>query len=453
MLGARSGRGPLLAAHDERGRALPAVEVADVCRLVDKLVERDEQEVAVHDLDDWPEALLRCAERSAENRAFSDRCVEDSLGAELAVEPAGDPENTAGDRDVLSEKNDFGILGELATQSLVESGRDRQRRRPIRGWGWRRPDLGWKEHVRRGCRGIRRGLCQRVLRCSLHVGRNRLLESDERVLVSEFLVEQALPEARQRITKSGCLTLDLFAVLLDVGVVVGHETHRLALEERRAAPSACTIGRVRNRSSDALGIVAVDRGAGHAVRGRPVGQVQHRGHGRDRRHLRPVVVLADEDHWQLTRNCHDEPLVRRPLARGTVPERDDDDLPGSGQLSRQADAVGDWQSRADDRVFAEEAVVGRRQVGRPGAPAVRARGPPEDLSEQSADRDPAGDGPAVAAVGRDHTVVRLDRREGTDRDRLLPAAQVHRTSDVIGQAEFEHTLLEPADSKHAPVGG
>ena len=48
-----------------------------------------------------------CAAPSAvaENRRLRDRRVEDALPAELSVQPPRDPEDAAGDRDVLAEED------------------------------------------------------------------------------------------------------------------------------------------------------------------------------------------------------------------------------------------------------------------------------------------------------------------------------------------------------------
>ena len=107
VLGAGARRHALLAADDERRRQLAARDVADVRRLVDELVERDEQEVRPHDLHDGAQALERRPERAAEDRGLRDRRVEHPLRAELLLEVARHAEDAAGGGDVLAEEHEL----------------------------------------------------------------------------------------------------------------------------------------------------------------------------------------------------------------------------------------------------------------------------------------------------------------------------------------------------------
>ncbi len=120
VLRARAGRRSLLRPHDE-GRVRPArCHVADVRRLVDELVEGNEEEVRPHHLHDRPEPLERGADRSAEDRALADRRVEHALGAELLLQPPCDPEDATCRADVLAEDEHVGSALELVAECPVD---------------------------------------------------------------------------------------------------------------------------------------------------------------------------------------------------------------------------------------------------------------------------------------------------------------------------------------------
>src|SRR3546814_11424290 len=66
MLRTRTWRDALLGTDHQRG-ARPAVRhVADIGRLIDDLIECDEQEVAEHDFRDWHQTFHRGADRRSE---------------------------------------------------------------------------------------------------------------------------------------------------------------------------------------------------------------------------------------------------------------------------------------------------------------------------------------------------------------------------------------------------
>src|SRR3546814_16873049 len=67
MLRTRTWRDALLGTDHQRG-ARPAVRyIADIGRLINDLIECDEQEVAEHDFRDWPQTFHRGADRRAED--------------------------------------------------------------------------------------------------------------------------------------------------------------------------------------------------------------------------------------------------------------------------------------------------------------------------------------------------------------------------------------------------
>src|SRR3546814_16848612 len=76
MLRTRTWRDALLGTDHQRG-ARPAVRyIADIGRLINDLIECDEQEVAEHDFRDWPQTFHRGADRRAEDCSLGDRRVD-----------------------------------------------------------------------------------------------------------------------------------------------------------------------------------------------------------------------------------------------------------------------------------------------------------------------------------------------------------------------------------------
>src|SRR3546814_6736703 len=58
----------------------PAVRyIADIGRLINDLIECDEQEVAEHDFRDWPQTFHRGADRRAEDCSLGDRRVDHTI--------------------------------------------------------------------------------------------------------------------------------------------------------------------------------------------------------------------------------------------------------------------------------------------------------------------------------------------------------------------------------------
>ena len=78
------GRDALLGSDRHRARLGAVGDVADVRGLVDHLVERDEEEVGEHDLDDRPHAADRRPDAGPEDRRLRDRGVEHPLAERLA---------------------------------------------------------------------------------------------------------------------------------------------------------------------------------------------------------------------------------------------------------------------------------------------------------------------------------------------------------------------------------
>ena len=122
VLRARRPAGAALRADRQRHLQLPARHVAVLRRLVDDLLERDRQEVLVHDLDDGAHALHRRADPGADDRHLGDRGVADALRAELLEEPLRDAHRAAHLGDVLAHQEDVLVgahrLGERVAHGL-----------------------------------------------------------------------------------------------------------------------------------------------------------------------------------------------------------------------------------------------------------------------------------------------------------------------------------------------
>ena len=93
---------------------------------------------------------------------------------------------------------------------------------------------------------------------------------------------------------------------------------------------------------------------------------------------------------------------------------------------------------------------GAIRYGEPARPPLTPPARWQISAISSAQRDAPFDRPAVAAVGRDDAVVGLERRARADGDRLLPAAEMHRAGDRLA-AQVDAALLEQADREHPPV--
>ncbi len=102
VLRARRPAGAALRPDRQRHLQLPAGHVPELGRLVHDLLERERQEVLVHDLDDRAHALHRGADARADDRHLGDRGVANPLGAELLDEPLRDAHRAAHLGDVLA---------------------------------------------------------------------------------------------------------------------------------------------------------------------------------------------------------------------------------------------------------------------------------------------------------------------------------------------------------------
>ena len=168
-----------------------------------------------------------------------------------------------------------------------------------------------------------------------------------------------------------------------------------------------------------------------------------------------IGVISDQSLFsqtKMTGNCardrHHEGLMGRPLARRSVAERHDDHVPDPESCAASATPFAIGRPAPTIEFSPRKRCSGDDRYADPPRPPFVPVGAPEDLGEERHERDLAGDRPAVAAIGRYHPILRLERRQCPDRDRFLPTAEMHRAGDLIGEPELEHALLEPADRQH-----
>src|SRR6266508_10644 len=100
-------------------------------------------------------------------------------------------------------------------------------------------------------------------------------------------------------------------------------------------------------------VVGVDRDAGDAVGGGPVGDGARRAVVADRGRLREAVVLGHEHHRQLPDRCQVHALVGGALLGGAVAEEADAHRAGALALGGQARPAGQRRATTDDAVGAE----------------------------------------------------------------------------------------------------
>ena len=87
--------GAVHGADDERGHRLAAEHVAELCRLIEDLVEADAHEVDEHQLNDRAKAGRRRARSGADKRNFGKMRVEHALRPEFRAQALGDAERPA----------------------------------------------------------------------------------------------------------------------------------------------------------------------------------------------------------------------------------------------------------------------------------------------------------------------------------------------------------------------
>ncbi len=113
VLGGQLVAGAVRGADHQRAAHLAAEHRADLGRVVDDLVHRDEQEVDRHDLDDRPLAEHRRADAGADEALLGDRRVAHAVGAELVEQPGGHLVGAVEDADLLAHHEDAVVARHL----------------------------------------------------------------------------------------------------------------------------------------------------------------------------------------------------------------------------------------------------------------------------------------------------------------------------------------------------
>src|SRR6185436_7084025 len=134
---------------------------------------------------------------------------------------------------------------------------------------------------------------------------------------------------------AGLLQHLLRAVDLRIADVMPDEAVRVHREEDRALAAARVLKRTPRRLVDRLDVLTVDLDRLHSEGDRALGHIFDRHVLPGRGRLSPVVVLADEDGWNLPELRHVERLVEGADVRGAVAEESDRDTRLCTQLERQ----------------------------------------------------------------------------------------------------------------------
>ena len=169
----------------------------------------------------------------------------------------------------------------------------------------------------------------------------------------------------------------------------------------------------------------------------------------DRRRLRVVVVLDDEEDGELPERGDVQRLVGHALAERAVAEEDRRDGARALLLLRERDAGGDRDDAPEDAVGVE---VPLAQVLAAALASADARRLAHHLAEQAEVVVREREVVAVAAVVReDDVALGLEVVDDPDRVRLLADVGVGRADELPLREEVEQRLLEAADEEHPLV--
>ena len=137
-----------------------------------------------------------------------------------------------------------------------------------------------------------------------------------------------------------------------------------------------------------------------------------------------------------------------PWLTAASPKKTSVDLVCAAILGGEGDAGGQRNLSADDAVAAEEVLVGVEEVHRAALALRAAADLAEQLGHHLVGRSAHDERVAVVAVAREHVVVRSQRRERADGDRLLPDVEVAEAADLAERVSLGRLLLEAADENH-----
>ena len=172
---------------------------------------------------------------------------------------------------------------------------------------------------------------------------------------------------------------------------------------------------------------------------------------RDRRRLRVVVVLDDEEHRQLPERGDVERLVRDALAQRAVPEEDGRHRARPLALLGEGDTGRDRDDAPEHAVRVEVALA---QVLAAALAAADARRLPHHLAQEPErvvrEREVV---PVAAVVGEDRVDLGIEVVDQADGVRLLADVRVRRPDELSEREEVEERLLEAADEEHPLVEG
>ncbi len=216
-------------------------------------------------------------------------------------------------------------------------------------------------------------------------------------------------------------------------------------------PLARLLDRALRLAVDGEHVGAVDHDAVEAVRLGAVGDLLDRVLEVGGRRVRPLVVVADEDHGQPPHAGEVHRLVAVAARGGAFAE------PADGDAVLLADAEGERAAdrhREHRRQVADHRDQAEVRVGHVDVAVLAACGPAgaaHVLREDPPGLDTARDVHAHVAVERRADVLRPHRRRHADGRRLVPPARVERAGDLALLVEDVAALLDAARDEHVAV--
>ena len=330
-------------AHDERHGDLVVVHLAELRDPVDDLVEAERDEVAEHDLEDRPLAAQRHPGGDAEERRLGDRGRQHAVGVGVAQALRHLEGAAVRVEDVLAEEVDVVALGEELVQRLVQdldaallTSRGLRRREPAPP---RRP---------RPSRRSRRS--------------QRLLDRPPLVVAEPRAGDASADRASRRSSISAGSRL---SSPFECGLkrYVSRTRKNGSPVSRTCATARPAASWISSTSVVASSAVSTPKAAARA--GIEPGELEL-----DRRRLRVVVVLDDEEDGQLPERGDVQRLVGDALAERAVAEEDGRHRAGALLLLRERDPGRDRDDAPEHAVRVEVALA---QVLAPALAAADAR--------------------------------------------------------------------------------